>query len=484
MTAPEYTPQRSRLAASLVYVSALVVYLLFTQLTAAHGADGGQPELTPCHVKGVESLAQCAELHVPLDWSQPDGEQIALHVAIIPPSGGAVGNDPIYVLAGGPGQAASDLGGLISGPLRAARRGRETVVVDQRGTGKSAPFNCQIPADMTTPGNVVARRCLESTSNDPRFFGSADFINDLHYVRNAFGHQTINVWGGSYGTRAALFYLRKYEHTVRSVILDAVAAPATAFMTQAPRSAGRSLEAMLDACRNDDACNAQFPQLRDDLNRILDDLAREPRIVNMAGSNMRVDPSIFLNTLRNAFYVRSATAWLPLTITEFAAGNTALWSALTDSTGQIISDVSLGTMLSVMCGEEVPRMKTKGIAETTTAFAHIDLSFWHDACAMWPAAHVPENFDAPVSSDVPVLLLSGALDPVTPPAFADVAKSTLTNATHLVADHNSHITSNFGCASQLIADFLDDLAPAELDGACLNRIGRAPFLLTPAGPAP
>jgi len=125
MTAPEYTPQRSRLATSLFYFFALAIYVLCTQLIPAHAANRSEPELTPCHVKGVEALAQCADLHVPLDWSQPDGKQIALHVAVVPPSGGAVGKDPIYVLAGGPGQAASDLGGLINGAQRGRTRARD-----------------------------------------------------------------------------------------------------------------------------------------------------------------------------------------------------------------------------------------------------------------------------------------------------------------------------------------------------------------------
>ena len=484
MTALDYSPAHSRLATSAVYACVLLIYLICAPLMPAHGSNTPQPNFSPCHVTGVEALAQCAELHVPLDWSNPDGEHIALHVAVVPPSGGAAGDDPIYVLAGGPGQAASDLGGLISGPLNAARRGRATIIVAQRGTGQSAPFDCQLPADVTTPGDEVATLCLQQTSNDPRFFGSFMFVNDLHFVRNALGHKTINLWGGSYGTRAALFYLREYEHTVRSVILDAVAAPPTAFMRAAPRSAGRALDTMLESCRNDAACHASFPNLRNDLNTVLTELNETPRIVTIAGQDISVDRSVFLNALRNAFYARESTSWLPLAISEFAAGNEGPWRAMGDLAGQIMNDISLGTMLSVMCGEEIPRMQANGIAETSTAFADIDLSFWHDACDVWPAAEVPANFDLPVSSDVPVLLLSGSMDPVTPPAFAEIAQATLTRSKHLVAEHNSHITSAYGCAPRLIATFLDSLDPASIDDSCLNRIGPAPFLLTPAGPAP
>ncbi|MFK7888965.1 MAG: alpha/beta hydrolase, partial [Gammaproteobacteria bacterium] len=224
--------------------------------------------------------------------------------------------------------------------------------------------------------------------------------------------------------------------------------------------------------------------LRQDLNLILTELAQTPRDVVMGGQTVSVDRSIFLNALRNAFYSRESTAWLPLAITEFAAGNTGPWRAMGDISGEIMSGVSLGTMLSVMCGEEVPRMLATGVATTTTAFEHIDMSFWPEACDVWPAARVENDFDEPVSSDVPVLLLSGAMDPVTPPAFANVAQATLTRSRHLVAAHNAHITSNYSCAPQLIGEFLDTLDPDALDDTCLNRVGPAPFLLTPAGPSP
>lgn len=471
---------RARLAVCSAYLALGVACLAATPVLANQNA----PELSPCHIEGVEAQARCGYLDVPINWDDPSAGTLALFVAVVPPSGGAVTDSPLYVLAGGPGQAASDLGGFVDGALVPARRSREVILVDQRGTGRTAPFNCPTPSDPRVLGDVTARTCLASTDNDPRFFGSDAFINDLHAIRNAFGHDTIHLWGGSYGTRAALLYLARFEHTVASVILDAVAPTPTAFLPLALKSAGDSLSKVVAACAADAPCNDRFPHLAQDLDQLVADLDSAPRDVTINGVAVSVDASIFMNGLRNAFYARNSTSWVPFAVTEFARGDPAPWIAMSDVSGRIMEKVSLGTMLSVMCGEEIPRMNKSGLAPTPTPFAHVDLSFWPSACTAWPNAPVPDEFDQPVKSNVPVLLLSGALDPVTPPAFARDAAAHLTNSVHLVAQHNAHITSGFGCAPRLIGEFLDTRDPASLDAECLNRIGQAPFLLGPEGTAP
>ena len=78
----------------------------------------------------------------------------------------------------------------------------------------------------------------------------------------------------------------------------------------------------------------------------------------------------------------------------------------------------------------------------------------------------------------------GALDPITPPAFGDIAAHSLSRSKHLIAEHNGHITSGYSCAPKLLAEYLEHTDPDALDDSCLNRVGQAPFLLTVAGPKP
>ncbi|MEM6640728.1 MAG: alpha/beta fold hydrolase [Pseudomonadota bacterium] len=460
----------------MLYVAG-VAYLLWAGCVWPATTD-----FKPCHIDDIQTQAQCAYLDVPLDWAEQSGDSLDLFVAVVPPSGGAVTDAPIYVLAGGPGQAASDLGALISGALVPARRGREVILIDQRGTGKTAPFDCDVPLDLSAGGGETARNCLAAAQHDPRHFGSDAFINDIHAVRNALGHNTIHIWGGSYGTRAALLYLARFEHTVQSVVLDAVAAPVTPYLALSTSSAGRALEHTLSACASDPACADTFGDLDAQLDNLLTELATSPRSVPINGAQVDVDHEWFLGGLRGALYSPQSSAWIPLAISQFSEGNSGPWAAMADATAGIVSELSLGTLLSVACGEEVTRLDAKD--NTTSVFDGLSLAFFDEACAVWPSAAPPQEHAQAVHSERPVLLLSGEFDPVTPPAFADAAAADLSRSRHLIVPDGGHISTASGCMPELIATFLDTLDPAALDPSCLDKLKRTPFLLGSSGPAP
>ena len=87
--------------------------------------------------------------------------------------------------------------------------------------------------------------------------------------------------------------------------------------------------------------------------------------------------------------------------------------------------------------------------------------------------------------DVPVLILSGALDPATPPSCGERVKGTLAKARHVVSPGASHGVSLRGCTPNVIAKFLKEPEKlAELDTSCIEGSQRPPFFLTFAGPAP
>ncbi len=451
----------------------------------ARAGNLSEPQLAPCHVPAIEGRAHCMDLPLPEDWSQPEGNSITIHVAIVPPSGGQATRAPLYLLAGGPGQAATQMGRFISRALQRARRAREVVLVDQRGTGRSTPFKCALTNDPHARGDDVAQRCLAHTSQRPQYFDSAAFIRDLEAVRTHLGHGQINLLGGSYGTRAGLLYLRAYPQNVRTLILDAVAPPATAFMERSMLSASEALHNMLQACAAQPDCATAFPQLASQLHGIRESLRQRPVLVQ-TGLTLTVTEDVFLNALRNALYSAEHTAMLPYIISEFAAKNYAPWTAISQAWESTYATMSIGTMLSVLCAEELARTSPQRISELSRnkLFANVDLKFWFDACRVWPSAPYPAGYGEPVVSDVPTLLLSGALDPVTPPQFADAAAATLSRSRHIVAPYNGHITSTYGCIPKLLAQFLDSADPQSLEPGCIDERGRMPFVVSAAGPTP
>lgn len=436
-----------------------------------------------CHVTHVEDLASCGTLSVPLDWSDPDGEKIDLNIAILPPSGGQIDATPLFLLAGGPGQAATDAGRLIVVALRGVREGREVILVDQRGTGASAPFVCDVddlPA--TASGKELTDRCMAGIPGDPRFFTSASFIKDIEAVRSAFGYELINLWGGSYGTRASLLYAREYPQYVRAMILDAVAPPSRSIFSNDAQTFSASLEKTFQACADDADCSAAFGNVAEKFDTLRQNLDQAPQKVAFSDTQPEIEIKgrEFTESLRGALYSPDTSAMIPFVIDRALAGDLDPWRAIADN--GIISDVSIGLLLSVQCAEEAPRAVND--ANDTVYFAPAFDHTLKEACENWETASYPEGFGSPVTVDIPTLLLSGALDPITPPAFAEEAAETLANSKHLVAQAGGHSITAFGCVPLLIEEFLNDLDLAAIDGSCLDEISRPPFILSPSGPNP
>ena len=104
-------------------------------------------------------------------------------------------------------------------------------------------------------------------------------------------------------------------------------------------------------------------------------------------------------------------------------------------------------------------------------------------CTGWPTPALPEGYYEPVRSDAPTLLLSGVLDPVTPPRWADLAAETLPNSRHLIAPGAGHNVAPLGCVPRLMEAFIDAGSAADLEADCVDTITRPPFFIDFAGPA-
>lgn len=184
-----------------------------------------QPELDleDCRLDGVSVPARCGTLTVFEDRAAATGRTIDLEIVVLPAVSDNPEPDPLFFLAGGPGQAATDLAGPMLPLLSEVRRTRDLVFVDQRGTGGSGRMTCaffESDADEQTAGESLQidalplddlRECLAEveTAADPRQYTTPVAMDDLDDVRAALGYETINLYGGSYGTRAGLIYLRR-----------------------------------------------------------------------------------------------------------------------------------------------------------------------------------------------------------------------------------------------------------------------------------
>ena len=411
---------------------------------------------------GAYATAECGAIRVFENRRSRQGRTIdvafARWRAETQPAAGAV-----FFLAGGPGAGGGSVADSVhdwASPLRATL---DLVVVDQRGTWFSNALHCARDIEIKPAaafGHIFdpdwvreCRRLLERTA-DLRLYSTDLAAEDLDDVRAELGYERIGVYGGSYGTRLAQAYMRRFPDRTRAVVLDA----ALPFDVKVPLSyaagAQGALDRVLDDCASRPICRGTYPNLRGDFTRLLDRFRDGPiatSVTDGAGATVpvRMSRGDFGYAVRGILYRPDQLNQLPGWINRAAASGNVTWfaqryweRALTFS-----RTFATGLHFSILCSEDVAFISDDEIdkAAARTFLGRFVIDEYRNACALWPVAPVSAELRKPVASAVPTLLLSGAYDPVTPPAFADRIAASLTNARHLVSRTNAH-GSVGGCA--------------------------------------
>lgn len=423
----------------------------------------------------VSRAARCGSVQVWEDRVAQKGRTIDLNLAVVPAWGARVEADPLFVLAGGPGQAATSIA-AVAAVLRRVNEHRDIVLVDQRGTGKSNPLTCPATPDTLSQQLADARiedvqECLEQLNGEPRFYTTDLAMDDLDDVRAALGYEKINLYGASYGSRAALIYMRRHPDRVRRVILDGAAPTDVRLVAHAGRDAQRALDQLFERCATNAACVEAFGDLRATFEELLSTLEatpvtlRHPRTGVVEDAVMTRDA--FANMVRTILYLPEATALLPLAIDRAAAGDFApLLGAVSMFAGEE-NAIAAGMYLSVVCAEDEPRITAAQRTELVDNFlGPTALRVQQASCALWPAAKMPEAYFEPVTSDAPTLILSGGADPVLPPSWGEVAAKTLSSSRHIVVPGAGHGLVTLPCLSRTLDDFIDGAAPLDVQHTC------------------
>ena len=452
--------------------------------------------LKECRVAGVDAAVKCARHEVFENRETLSGRKIALNIVIYPASARIKEPDPIFIFAGGPGQAATDVIASVTPQLSGLTPKRDIVFIDQRGTGKSNLLSCKFPSDdapeLASPEQrraitlKVVADCRDqlATRADLTQYGSTSAMADYDEVRAALGYAKINLWGGSYGTRTAQEYLRRYPDRVRTVVLDGVASPSMALPASFARDAGASLEAAFKACEAELNCNKRYPTFRADFAQLLDRLDRKPVSLSVREplTNVARDVSITRQSVAtqvfSMLYAPQLVAVLPEVVKQANLGNYApLFAASGGFTDFAEDKIAFGMRLSVSCNEDIPRIDAaaRAAADKLQPFQSSFIREFSTACEGWPRGKVADDFFTPVKSDKPVLIFSGGIDPVTPPVFGDEVKTTFSNSVHFVAPNIGHGVAQHGCAPKLMKQFIEKASIEGLDGECLKRIPRPSY---------
>ncbi|MHC1782223.1 MAG: alpha/beta hydrolase [Anaerolineaceae bacterium] len=443
--------------------------------------------------------ARCGRLAVYEDPEAGSGKQIELFVAVIPAVSRTPQGGPLFLLAGGPGEAATEAFPQFLSVFERIHQKRDIVLFDQRGTGKSNPLKCPSTTENIEPDSdsfdikkveKELSTCLKSFDADPRLYTTSQAVSDLEQVRTALGYEKMNLMGVSYGTRVALAYLREYPEQLETVVLDGLNPIDWELGPHNPDNAQRAMDLILKRCEEDAACHKAFPDVQKEFTDMMAALEKAPVEVTLPHpvsgerETFNFTRQKAATTLMMISYSPENAALLPLMIHAAAGegdyrGLAAQYLSSTDNLEKSISD---GMYLSVICSEDVPYYPETN--PESDSYLPVRLEYLKQECGLWPHTAVMEDLKKPVSSYVPVLLLSGQADPVTPPANAEQAAKTLTNSMQLVIPQMGHGQFYRGCLPRVITNFIQEGSLENLDTACVAVVKAPPFFLTLAGPQP
>lgn len=462
-------------------------------------------ELEACRLGegGLRVPARCGELSVPEDHENPGSRSLQLPVAVLKATSREPQPDPIVLLAGGPGQAATEAFLPMLGSLRRLRRDRDLVMLDQRGTGESSLLTCSAFEDEEAGEDAqadpevmkaLATECVAEIgkSADLRLYATRDAARDLEALRIALGVQKLNLYGVSYGTRLAQVYATMFPDRVRTVILDGVVPLDLAFGPAIGTDAQAAIDTILARCAAAAPCNSRFPDLAARLRSGLAALEQSPAKVRIPHprtalpEEVTVTREVAAQVLRLMTYSPETSVLLPLMVDSIAKGELdAIAGQWLTVGGSLMETMNQALSLSVICAEDAPFFDPAELETTATSFLRDDVPKALAAtCPLWPTRPLPENARAPFAVDVPTLLLSGENDPVTPPHYGERVAAGLKRARHLIAPGMGHNVLPRGCVAKLVTTFVETADATELDASCIDDLVAPEPFLSPAGPAP
>lgn len=481
------------------------VLALLSALPSAQAQSAALAALKPCRIAGVEHEVRCGTLARALDPAAPQGQRIELHFAVLPALARNKHPDPVFFLAGGPGQSAIDLAGtVLQLQARLANR-RDLVLVDQRGTGRSAPLHCEEPAPTLPLAQVLDVRwgearlaaCLAKLQllphGDLRHYTTTLAMQDLDAVRAALGAERINLVGGSYGTRAALEYQRQFPQRVRRVVVDGLAPPDMVLPASFSPDNEAALNALLSACQVEPACATRHPQLRAQLQQLLAGLPRRARLAHpLTGEleDVSLERDLVVSVLRQTLYAPVVASALPLAIEQAAAGRfeALIGLGLAQAGARRSRKLAEGMHFAVVCAEDMPRLQPDGNATDHPVFGASFARYYERLCSHVPRGLVSEAFYRIPPAPAPTLVFSGGIDPATPPRHGQrVAEALGAKARHVVVPNAGHGVMSLGCLRDVIFRFIDaadDAAALQQDANCAQSVPRPPVFSLPAGAKP
>ena len=474
------------------------LFSLFLLLAPLAASGQGAVERADCLEAPYGFRARCGYVTLPQDYADPDAGQVAIYFTLIHSASRQKQPDPLVYLVGGPGSSGSQLLQTSFGKyLRAFAGERDIIVIDQRGTGLSnPPLYCREVlfrldeilqsrhrdhAELVLDILADCHKRLLQTGVRFETIHSANSARDIVNVLLALGYDEWNLVGVSYGSRLALVMMRDFPQYLRSAILDSVYPPQADIYVDAYHHGERALQVLFAACARSETCSRRYPDLEAVFYRLYERLNQTP--ITTSYSPPRYKPlDIEISGFRlydwvfSWLYEVGSIQRIPQIIYDLDRGFAQNALRLGVAYEANMTSLSLGMHYTVQCQEEYGSLLIRDYYGILQAHPHLGGYLHYPVegaatlprlCDLWGAEARPLSVNHPVVSDVPALLLSGNFDPITPPAYADMAGETLTTAYNFVLPHVGHgVLRSDRCAVDIALEFIN--APlSQPDGGCI-----------------
>lgn len=503
-----------RIALSLAVLSAILVLIALPVSTAPVVAQEAAPhfEWVECRPE-ITSVApvpvECGVMTVLENRSNPDSRTIQFPVYLVRSSGDNPAPDPLVYLEGGPGAGGSRLLPYFNYLFASYVMERDIILFDQRGTGfanpslqceaynvanfeaYASPLGVEEAAQQAADALIGCYNDFLAQGIDMNAYTSAASAADLEELRVAMGYAEWNLYGISYGTRLALTAMRDFPDGIRSVVIDSVVPVQADLYPATPASGAGAIDRLFDLCTADARCNSTYPDLERVFYETVDRLNATPEQIDVYRSTdgqyyaAELDGNVLVGLLFFNLYSTSAIRSLPYMIYSAYVGD---YDPLIELASNYFAwdDIATGMHYALNCSEEIifntPEEVRNASAELDprlAPFFDLDNLVTLDICDAWNEGAANPIEDQPVVSDIPTLVLSGELDPITPPSWGAMAAETLSHHFRFVVPGGGHgVSFSYACVTRIMRNFLENplVEPAS---ACLNDIDGPAFEIIP-----
>jgi pimeloyl-ACP methyl ester carboxylesterase len=432
----------------------------------------------------------CGYLTVLEDRARPEGSTINLLYLRVQPAGGRAEPEPIAAVGEELAQSPSYETGI------AESSNRELILLDQRGTAHSKPSLACPEVDEAASDLVAAplssdavrtafrdaiatcRDRLTAAGVDPEAYTLAAAAEDLEDLRRALDVRTWNLVSWGTASRLLLEYARLYPQRVRALVLGSPQFPQRDPISEAAGDLDHAFGALVETCRASKECKQEYPDLERAFSQATAALERSPLSASVRGREVVVDGAALARVVRTLLSSHDAPGRVPRLVYGVLDGDVgAVASELASDPGMCIGYLpvcdrprSLGAYLSFTCPDA--SLPSKGADVYAGAFGETD-PYWA-ACQAWGIE--PMGADpAPVTTDVPSLVLRGDYDAFSPLDLVEQARATMPNAHVVLVPRFGHDVFGVECLRDARNAWLLDPQSDPDYSACLETIPTLKF---------